>query len=67
MCFYREGPATTSAEQQLADELADIDLNDPELAQAAAKIQKQFRGFKKGGGFAKKVCSEALYAAKLVY
>lgn len=47
--------STSSAEQQLADELADIDLNDSELAQAASKIQKQFRGLKKGGALAKKV------------
>ncbi|XP_022646744.1 obscurin-like [Varroa destructor] len=46
--------STSSAEQQLADELADIDLNDSELAQAASKIQKQFRGLKKGGALAKK-------------
>lgn len=41
-------------QQQLSDELADIDLNDPELAQAASKIQKQFRGFKKASGDSKK-------------
>ncbi|XP_028967206.1 obscurin [Galendromus occidentalis] len=42
-------------EQRLADELADIDLDDPELAQAASKIQKQFRGFKKASGDSKKL------------
>ena len=46
-------------EQQLSDELADIDLNDPELAQAATKIQKQFRGFKKSSGESKKAAAAA--------
>ncbi|XP_054167136.1 neuromodulin-like isoform X1 [Oppia nitens] len=34
------------SDQTLADELADIDLNDPEVEKAATKIQATFRGFK---------------------
>lgn len=43
-----DNPASSTADQ-VADDLADIDLNDPELSRAASKIQAQFRGFKIGG------------------
>ncbi|XP_052121117.1 neuromodulin [Frankliniella occidentalis] len=44
--------ADAAAAKELADELADIDLTDPELHKAATKIQSTFRGHKvrKEGG-----------------
>lgn len=34
------------ADKELPDELKDMDLNDPDLAKAAVKIQATFRGYK---------------------
>ncbi|KAH7951723.1 hypothetical protein HPB52_011759 [Rhipicephalus sanguineus] len=38
--------ADDDASKELPDELEDMDLNDPDLAKAAVKIQATFRGYK---------------------
>ncbi|KAL1444185.1 hypothetical protein MTO96_045634, partial [Rhipicephalus appendiculatus] len=45
----QEGEARDQADdasKELPDELKDMDLNDPDLAKAAVKIQATFRGYK---------------------
>ncbi|KAL1418393.1 hypothetical protein MTO96_000039 [Rhipicephalus appendiculatus] len=45
----RKGKARDQADdasKELPDELKDMDLNDPDLAKAAVKIQATFRGYK---------------------
>lgn len=42
----KAGEQADDASKELPDELKDMDLNDPDLAKAAVKIQATFRGYK---------------------